>query len=103
MTLVWPAVLIRLRLALWALGLAVVDQGIKWIVNDRLIPEVQNPVIPGIFNLTLTYNTGAAFSLFNKFPGLLTGLSALLLLILAGYAFTRQSFKTGEPIALALL
>jgi signal peptidase II len=103
MVLVLPVMFVRLRLALLTISLAVIDQGVKWLANEYLIPEVPHPVLPGIFNLTLTYNTGAAFSLLNQFLGMLTAFSALLFLILIGYSFTRTTYRHGESLALALL
>jgi signal peptidase II len=47
---------------LWLSGLVVVlDQLAKWLAEHYLIPAQPLPVLP-FFNLTLLYNTGAAFS-----------------------------------------
>lgn len=93
----------RLQLLRLMLLLAALDQGTKWLVNHFLIPEVSRSVIPGIFQLTLTYNTGAAFSLLEHYPALLTGFSLLLFMLLSAYAFLRPRLYRGESAALALL
>ncbi|MFP5459959.1 MAG: signal peptidase II [Gammaproteobacteria bacterium] len=40
----------------------VLDQLTKWLVLDSFAFAERRPVIPGFFDLTLVYNTGAAFS-----------------------------------------
>jgi len=49
---------------LWlAAAMIVLDQLTKWWALAALQPaETPHPVIPGILNWTLTFNTGAAFS-----------------------------------------
>jgi len=48
---------------LWLSALVIVlDQLVKFVVVDALQPYVPHPVIPGILNWTLAFNTGAAFS-----------------------------------------
>jgi signal peptidase II len=93
----------RGRLLALMLVLAALDQGTKWLVNHFLIPEISRPLIPGVFQLTLTYNTGAAFSLLEQHPALLTIFSLVLFLLLSGYAFLRSRLYRGEPFSLALL
>ncbi|MEZ5738766.1 MAG: signal peptidase II [Burkholderiaceae bacterium] len=48
-----------LALAAVVIGL---DQVSKWVVLDRFAEYERLPVIPGLFDLTLVYNPGAAFS-----------------------------------------
>jgi signal peptidase II len=48
---------------LWLSAVMIVlDQLTKWWALSALQPEIPHPVIPGILNWTLTFNTGAAFS-----------------------------------------
>ena len=51
-----------MRYWLWLSGLVIgLDQLSKWLAASLLIPYQPVPVLPS-FNLTLMYNTGAAFS-----------------------------------------
>lgn len=44
------------------------DQLSKQIIFGTFIPGEVRPVIPGLFNLTLTFNPGAAFGLWSNLP-----------------------------------
>ncbi len=57
--------LLVVALALLVLAL---DQGTKALIQARLLPGDQAPVIPGLFSLTLTFNPGVAFGLFAGLP-----------------------------------
>ena len=83
--------------------LAVVDQLSKWLAHAALHPVHPLPLWPGVFQLTLAYNTGAAFSLMHGQPAFLTALTGAILLILLGYLFSRKTFLKGEATALALI
>jgi signal peptidase II len=85
------------------MGLAAIDQATKWWANSAFLPEVSVPVIPKIFQWTLTYNTGAAFSMFHQTPGLLTAFSTLLFLVLGAYSFLPARSRNLESTALGLL
>lgn len=52
-----------LPLAAISLPLFLLDQGTKWWVLSEIPLHGSIPVIPGFFNLTHCYNTGAAFGL----------------------------------------
>jgi signal peptidase II len=55
--------------ALWISALVIVcDQWTKWFVVSALVPHQPVAVAP-LINLTLTYNTGAAFSLLSQASG----------------------------------
>lgn len=86
-----------------SLGFTLLDQASKWLAQTYLIPQQPMPIIPNVFQLTLAYNTGAAFSLLRNQPLLLTGMTALLFLALLGYAFSRRQFQKGEVPAMALV
>ncbi len=55
---------------------AAIDQLIKLLIVREFLPGQLRPVIPGLFNLTLTYNYGAAFGLWG---GLSQGLREVVL------------------------
>ncbi len=55
---------------------AVLDQLSKYIILQALFPGEIVPIIPGVFNLTLTFNFGAAFGLWS---GLSDGLREVVL------------------------
>ncbi|WFB35573.1 signal peptidase II [Kiritimatiellota bacterium B12222] len=66
----------------WPLAIAfvaaVADQlSKKWVLNNFDLYETKE-VIPGVFDFTRTYNTGAAFSLFKEHPMPLTIFSMLV-------------------------
>ena len=46
-----------------SIGLFILDVVTKWVVQLTCTPGQLNPVIPNFFYITLSYNTGAAFSL----------------------------------------
>lgn len=45
-----------------------VDQGTKYAASHMLLLGEPISVIPGLFNLTLVYNPGAAFGMFGNYP-----------------------------------
>ena len=53
---------------LLSLVVVVADQLSKWLAEASLVPYQPVPVIP-MFNLTLAYNTGAAFSMLSDASG----------------------------------
>ncbi len=57
-----------LRIAIVALAIVIVDQYTKLLVVAQIPRGAAIPVIPGFFDLTLTYNMGAAFGLFSGLP-----------------------------------
>ena len=72
----------KLRYLLVSLGVLVLDQWTKWLVETHLPHHMAQPIIPGLLNLTHVRNTGVAFGLFASNVGggwLLTllGLGAL--------------------------
>lgn len=95
---------------LWlTLGLIVADQLTKWWALTALQPaETPHPVIPGILNWTLTFNTGAAFSFLADsagwqrwfFAALAVGISGVLAAWLA--RTPRGDWRTALPLALII-
>lgn len=47
----------------------IIDQISKHLILTSLLPGEVVPVVPGFFNLTLTFNPGAAFGLWSNLPG----------------------------------
>ncbi|MEX1826444.1 signal peptidase II [Luteibacter sp. CQ10] len=93
---------------LWlAAAMIVLDQLTKWWALTSLQPaETPHPVIPGLLNWTLTFNTGAAFSFLADSAGwqrwffalLAVGISAVLSVWLA--RTPRGDWRTALPLAL---
>lgn len=54
---------------LWLTGLVIaLDQLSKWLAEQMLVPHVPQTVVP-FLNVTLVYNTGAAFSFLSQAGG----------------------------------
>ena len=58
------ASLAKLRYLFVSLGVIVLDQWTKWLVEVHLPHHAAQPLIPGFLNLTHVRNTGVAFGLF---------------------------------------
>jgi signal peptidase II len=94
------------------LGLSAVvialDQITKHIVLDALQPYVPHPVIPGILNWTLAFNTGAAFSFLADHPLLARALFSVLAVIVSGVLTMwlrrtpRGDWRAALPFALVI-
>jgi signal peptidase II len=56
------------RWLLLSVAVILVDQFTKWLAEASLVPYQPVPVVP-MFNLTLAYNTGAAFSFLSDAGG----------------------------------
>lgn len=101
-----PNALSWLLLSLAVIGL---DQASKWWALDALSPAgVPHPVIPGLLNWTLAFNTGAAFSFLASgtgwqrwfFVALAAVISAVLVVWLA--RTSRRDWRTAMPLALII-
>ncbi len=86
-----------------ALLLTGIDQSTKAMARHWLQPEHSWVLIPHTFQLSLAYNTGAAFSLLEQYPVLLTAFTTLLFLALTGFALSRSHYRSMERNAYALL
>jgi signal peptidase II len=93
----------RWKLLAWILGFTLLDQGSKWLAKTYLSQDASIPVIPGVFQLTLAFNTGAAFSLFKNQPQLLSVFTSILFGTLLAYAMIRTHFAKGEWLAMSLI
>ena len=85
------------------LGGGLLDQGTKWLAKSYLSSGASLPILPNIFQLTLSYNTGAAFSMFRQQPQILAAFTVLLFCALMLYAFRKQFYYRGESVALGLI
>jgi signal peptidase II len=91
-----------------SLVVVVLDQFTKAIVVETLQPYVPHPVIPGILNWTLAFNTGAAFSFLADQEGWQRWLFTLLAMgvsaVLAAWLrrTPRGDWHTALPLALVI-
>ena len=84
------------------------DQLTKYVVLRALVPYEPMPVIPGVLNWTLAFNTGAAFSFLNDQNGwqrwlfslLAIGVSAVLVRWLS--KMPRGDWRNALPVALVI-
>ncbi|HEV2854105.1 MAG TPA: signal peptidase II [Thermoanaerobaculia bacterium] len=97
----------KLRYLLVSLGVLVLDQWTKWLVEVHLPHHSAQPVIPGFLNLTHVRNTGVAFGLFASEGGgsgwLLTLLGLGALAAVGVYYWFTPSRDRSLLVALALV
>jgi signal peptidase II len=99
----------KFRYLFLSLGVILLDQWTKWLVELHLPHHAVEPVIPGLLNLTHVRNTGVAFGLFATSSGQESGSWVLTLLGLAAlaavglYFWFAPSRNRGLMIALALV
>ena len=93
---------------LLSLVVIALDQLTKYVVLHALEPYVPQPVIPGLLNWTLAFNTGAAFSFLHDQAGwqrwlfslLAVAVSAMLVRWLA--KLPRDDWRNALPVALVI-
>ncbi|MEA2601273.1 MAG: signal peptidase [Acidobacteriota bacterium] len=97
----------KLRYLLVSVGVIVLDQWTKWLVELHLPHHMAETVIPGFLNLTHVRNTGVAFGLFASDGGggggLLTILGLGALAAVALYFWFAPSRDRWLLVALALV
>jgi signal peptidase II len=98
----------RLSYLLIALIVILLDRWSKHMVAQRIRLYSHIQIIPGLFRLTHTENTGAAFSLFadSTLPwktGLLVGFSAIALLVVAFLLWKNESTQVATGVGLSLI
>jgi signal peptidase II len=91
-----------------ALGVVLLDRWTKRIVATRIAMYSHIQIIPGLFRLTHTENTGAAFSLFADSPSqwktaLLIGFSVIAMVIVSVLLWRQSRALTTTGIALSLI
>jgi len=94
---------------LWLSALVIVlDQLVKFVVVEALQPYVPYPVIPGILNWTLAFNTGAAFSFLADQQGWQRWFFTLLALVVSAILAMwlrrtpRNDWRTALPLAFVI-
>jgi signal peptidase II len=85
------------------LSCTLIDQGSKWLAKTQLDPAHALPVIPDVFQFSLSYNTGAAFSMFRQQPHLLAAFTTVLFFALLAYGIRKQYRLRGELTAMGLI
>ena len=97
--------MISLPLA-WGLILVIflLDQWSKWVIVNHVGFQEAAPLIPGFFNLTHVYNTGAAFSMLHDSNRFFTFLSSVVFLVVpvvceAALVFSPLSCRFGSTVS----
>ena len=98
----------RFLCVLVALLVIVGDQITKALVERSMPAGRLVPVLPGFFNLTHTTNTGVAFGIFSGSPAawktaLLVAVSAVLIVVIAGFIWRSRQLHWGARVGLALV
>ena len=97
----------KLRYLLISLGVMVLDQWTKWLVEVHLPHHASEPVIDGFLNMTHVRNTGVAFGLFasdgNGTNWTLTILGLVALTAVGVYFWLAPSKDRWLLVALALV
>src|SRR3974390_1824499 len=93
---------------LLALLVVLLDRWTKHLVASRISMYSHIQVIPGVFRITHTENTGAAFSLFADSPShwktaMLIGFSFIAMVIVAVLLWRQTRMLTMTGIALSLI
>lgn len=94
---------------LWlAVGVIVLDLGSKALALGTLSFNAPVPVIPGLFNLTLLFNFGAAFSFLAEHAGwqrwLFAGIAIVVVVAMSLwlYRIERRHWRLAAPVALVI-
>ncbi len=74
----------KTRILLAVAGVVASDQASKALVLNVLKPDQPREIIDGFFRLTLTFNDGGAFGLFQGFGSWITLLAAVVSLVILG-------------------
>jgi signal peptidase II len=93
------------RIALVAFIVILLDFATKKLAHIYLLPQASESFIPGILNLTLTSNTGAAFSVGQHNGMLMTGIAFVITMSLIYWTFAvnRHFNSSFEIFGLAFL
>lgn len=80
----------------------VLDQGSKWLAETRLSQVETVPLIKGVFHLTYTQNTGAAFSILRNQQMLLILVTSAVMLMLGLWLIRLIPVPGNEALKLSL-
>jgi signal peptidase II len=86
-----------------ALGSLLLDQYSKHWVLGHLVEGRSVVVVPGLLDLRLVYNTGAAFSLLSRSTNLLALVSAAVSALLIVFLIARPPQRLSQALAYGLL
>lgn len=97
-----------LVIALASTSTILLDQVSKHLILQSFQPGAVRPVVDGLFNLTLTFNRGAAFGLWSGLPPgwreVILALTILFALLVVGYFLTRSYYQNAlSQIALSMI
>lgn len=79
------------------------DQLLKHIVTSKVLLQEAFYVIPRFFYITHVQNTGGAWSIFSSIPYFLVMINILLLGLLIGYIYKKETFSLVEVIYFGLI
>jgi len=103
------ATVLRFAYAFLSLSVLVLDQATKAVVASRMTLFSTQPVVPGLFHITLVRNRGALFGLFQDLPDPYRGtlftvvpVLAIILMLVFQYRTTLQDTATQAGLALIL-
>ncbi len=88
---------------LWALIIFLMDQGSKFLVDKKFDIFTSQPIIENFFHITLLYNTGGAFGLFQGRTAILIGFTVILFLLIYKYRHLLPQKTWWHKAALGLL
>lgn len=88
---------------MFALGVVVLDQVLKYLVQSRLQWGTSYPVIPGFLDLTLSTNRGGAWGVLGHASSLLTVIAALLVAGILLWGIARGPRSVWLSVAFGLL
>ncbi|WP_255991029.1 signal peptidase II [Chitinolyticbacter albus] len=89
-----------------SLVVIVLDQASKHVIEALFVHSEQHPVIPGLFNLTLAYNPGAAFSFLADAGGWQRHFFTVLAFAVSGWIIwmlKKHHTETLQSLALSLV
>lgn len=93
----------RFSTLMLALLIVLLDQVSKAWVLASLPEGVTRRWLPGLMDLQLVFNRGAAFSLFTQAQTLLALISAIVTLVLLGWVWRQQGLNGAQTLTVGLL
>lgn len=93
-------------LLVWGVLLVSLDQITKAWILQHMVPGQSLTVVPHFFHITFVHNSGAAFGLFAEHSYgtlLLTAISFIAVLGIAGFILFSRQLSCGQFVALALI